>query len=166
MRLPQPMKKLYRVFWWILYTAGALLVQQAVPGVDALMPGFLLALQEKKPRQLLLLFLVFTLIQEGSGSLGFGTAILRYGGAALLFRMSHDFFVEDNIVFISLLSVCLGLYHGLLVRLMCAVQNVPADFELLMRESLIQTLTIPLIWGLAYFVRPETVPPAAPRSCP
>jgi hypothetical protein len=159
------MKNLYRIFWWCLYTAGAVIVQQAVPGVDALMPGFLLALYENGHRQTLLLFGVFTLIQEGAGSLGFGTAVLGYGGAALLFHMSHGFFVEDNIVFISMLSACLGLYHGLLIWLMCAVQTIPVDFELLLRESLIQTLVIPLIWGLAYFARPKNAP-AAPRPCP
>jgi hypothetical protein len=152
--------KLYRVFWWFLYTAGALVVQQTVPGVDALMPGFLLALQENKPRQLLVLFVVFTFVQEGAGSLGFGTAMLSYAGAALLFRMSHGFFVEDNVVFISMLSVCLGLYHGLLIRLMCAIQTIPVDFELLLRESLIQTLAIPLIWAPAYWARPRNIPAA------
>ncbi|MDR1945925.1 MAG: hypothetical protein LBQ51_01995 [Desulfovibrio sp.] len=158
------MKSLYRVFWWIMYTAGAVVVQQAVPGVDALMPGFLLALQEKRPRQILVLFIAFTLIQEGAGSLNFGTAVLGYGGAVLFFRMSHGFFVEDNIVFVVMLSACLGLYHGLLTWLMCAVQTVPVDFEQLVRESVIQTLIIPLIWGLAYFVRPKSTAAAAPRT--
>ncbi|MDR2124748.1 MAG: hypothetical protein LBP38_07200 [Desulfovibrio sp.] len=149
------MKKLYRLFWWFLYTTGAVVVQQLIPGVDALMPGFLLALQENRPRQLMLLFVVFTLVQEGAGSLGFGTAMLSYAGAALLFRMSHGFFVEDNIVFISMLSACLGLYHCLLIRLMCAIQTIPVDYELLVKESLIQTLAIPLIWVPAHLARPK-----------
>jgi len=143
-----------RIFWWATYIAGALIVQRAIPGVDALAPGFLLSLQEKKNRQTFWLFCIFVLIQEGSGSMLFGSAVLWYGGQIVLFRLSQSFFVAESIVFIFMLSAALGVYHFLLIWLMCAVQNLPLEFSLLARESLTQAAIIPLIWGLAYFIRP------------
>jgi len=149
------MKTSLRILWWATYIAGALIVQQAVPGVDALVPGFLLSLQERKNWQSFWLFCIFVLIQEGSGSLTFGSAVLWYGGQVYLFRLSQRFFVAENIVFVFMLSASLGAYHFLLTWLMCSVQDLPLEFELLVRESLLQAAIIPLIWGLAYFTRPK-----------
>ena len=148
------MKTPIRILWWATYIAGALIVQRSIPGVDALAPGFLLSLQEKKHRQSFCLFCIFVLIQEGSGSLSFGSAILWYGGQVLLFHAGQRFFVAENILFVFILSATLGAYHFLLTWLMCSVQDLPLDFVLLIRESMIQAAIIPLIWGLAYFIRP------------
>lgn len=149
------MKKTVRILWWATYIAGALIVQQAIPGVDAFVPGFLLSLQEKKPWQSFWLFVVFSLIQEGAGSLSFGSAILWYGGQVAFFHVSQRFFVADNLLFVFLLSAALGAYHCLLVWFMCAVQKAPMDWSQLIQEGLLQACIIPIIWGLAYSTRPK-----------
>jgi hypothetical protein len=148
------MKTLYRFTWWFAYISGALLVQRFIPGADALVPGFLISLQEQDRQQCFWLFILFTLIQEGTGSLLFGTAALWYGGQVLLFHIGSAIFVKDNIIFIVMYSGCLGFYHFLLTWFMCAVQAVHVDFEALLRESVIQTLIIPLIWAIAHIVKP------------
>jgi len=144
-----------RILWWAAYIAGALIVQQSIPGIDALVPGFLLALQEKKTWQSAWLFCIFVLIQEGTGSLTFGSAALWYGGQVWLFHVSQRFFVADSIPFVFMLSAILGAYHFLLTWLMCSVQTLPLNFALLARESILQAAIIPLIWGLACFIRPK-----------
>jgi hypothetical protein len=149
------MKASIRILWWATYIAGALIVQQNIPGVDALVPGFLLSLQERKTWQSVWLFCIFVLIQEGAGSLTFGSAVLWYSGQVWLFHVSQRFFVAENILFVFMLSAVLGTYHFLLTWLMCSVQNLPLEFALLARESMIQAAIIPLIWGLAYFIRPK-----------
>lgn len=149
------MKPVVLILWWATYIAGALIVQQNMPGVDALVPGFLLSLQEKKFWQSFWLFCIFVLIQEGSGSLTFGSAILWYGGQICLFHLSQRFFVAENIVFVLMLSASLGAYHFLLTWLMCSVEKLPLEGLLLARESLIQAAVIPVIWGAAYFMRPR-----------
>ena len=149
------MKTSVRILWWAAYIAGALIVQQHIPGVDALVPGFLLALQERKTWQTVWLFCIFVLIQEGAGSLAFGSAVLWYGGQVWLFRVSQHFFIAESIPFVFMLSAILGAYHFLLTWLMCSVQNLPLDFALLVLESIIQAAIIPLIWGLAYCIRPK-----------
>jgi uncharacterized membrane protein len=150
------MKTIKRVLWWATYITGALIVQQSLPGVDALMPGFLLSLQEKRLQQSAVLCVLFLFIQEGSGSLHFGTGLLWYGGQVVFFLLSRRFFVDDNFLFVFLLSIAFGLYHGLLTGFMCLVQKVPVDLLSLAQKSLLQAAIIPLIWGIAYFVRPKT----------
>ncbi|MDR0339388.1 MAG: hypothetical protein LBH65_03825 [Desulfovibrio sp.] len=149
------MKRAGRILWWATFIAGALIVQQSIPGIDALTPGFLLSLQERRPRQSFWLFVFFVLIQEGSGSLAFGSALLWYGGQAVLFHVSLRYFVADSLLFVLMLSAALGAYHGFLVWFMCIVQKAPVYFFTLTRESLLQATIIPLIWGLAFFSRPK-----------
>lgn len=150
------MKYILRLLWWGAYIIGALIVQQSIPGVDALMPGFLLALQEKNFRQSAWLFLLFVLIQEGSGNITFGGAILWYMGQVFFFRRCQRLLSSDNILFVFMLALILGAYHGALRWFMCAVQNVPVDYTNLVRESMIQVIIIPVIWGLAHFIRPKS----------
>lgn len=140
---------LLRLLWWAAYISVALLVQHLIPGVDALAPGLLISLQERRPWQTLWLFLLFSIMQEGAGTMHFGSSVLWYGGLALFYWVGQRFFVADNIVFVLLLALFLGAYHGLLTLFMCAMQEIPVEHALLLHESIIQTLLIPLLWGLA-----------------
>ena len=143
--------------WWCLYVLCAMVLQQQVPGLDALAPGFLLALQQGKPWQTAWLFLVFCIIQEGAGSLMFGTAMLWYGGTILLFHLSSRLFVADNLLFVIMLSASMGLYHIFLTWLMCSVQDIAISYMELARQGIQHSVTIPLIWGLAYLLRPASM---------
>ncbi len=146
-----------RIVWWSVYIVGAIIIQQSIPGVDALTPGFLLSLQERKPTQTFWLFLLFVFIQEGAGSLTFGSAILWYGGQIFLFHLSARMFVSDNLLFVAMLSVSLGAYRGLLAWFMCAVQNIPVEYPQILTDGLCQTMLIPAIWGVAYFTRKKAL---------
>lgn len=150
------MRTYLRILWWALYIAGALIVQQNIPGVDALVPGFLLSLQERRHWQTFWLFILFVLIQEGAGSLSFGSSLLWYSGQIVLYRLSQRLFVADNILFVLMIAVSLGAYHGALVWFMSAVQKVPVEYAVILQESILQAVIIPVIWGLAYFTRPKT----------
>ena len=151
------MKKLLRLLWWAAYIAVALILQQQIPGVDALAPGFLISLQDGKKGQSFWLFLLFVFIQEGAGSLGFGSALLWYGGQVALFRLAERLFLADNIVFVLMLSASLGAYRCLITWFICIVQKVPVEYMLLVQESLLQALLIPILWGVACLFRPRAV---------
>ncbi len=62
----------------------------------------------------------------------------------------------DNILFVLMISVSLGAYHGVLVWFMSAVQKIPVEYAVILQESILQAVIIPVIWGLAYFTRPKT----------
>lgn len=143
-----------RLVWWTVFIAGAILLQKQIPGVDLLAPGFLLSLQERRPWQTLWLFLLFSMIQEGTGTMHFGSSLLWYGGQAVFFWAGQRFFVAENVFFVLLLALFLGAYHAVITVFMCAMQEIPVEYTALLHESIIQTLIIPLIWGLAYYYRP------------
>ncbi|MDR2161191.1 MAG: hypothetical protein LBO77_03515 [Desulfovibrio sp.] len=145
-----------RLLWWTGYVIAGLLLQRQFPGLDALAPGFLLALQERKTIQTLWLFLLFTLIQEGTGSLHFGMGMIWYGGQMVLFRLGSRLFVADNIIFVVLFSASLGVCYGVLFWLICALHDIPSDYAELFRLSLLQAAAIPIVWGLARICRPRT----------
>ncbi len=141
------------ILWWAVYITVALVIQQHIPGVDALTPGFLLALQEKNKTQILALFFLFTFIQEGAGTLDFGMAMLWYGGQIILFHTSARLFVADNALFITMLSTSLGGLRAILFCFMCAIQSYPVDYRNLAHDTLAQILIIPIIWGIATRLR-------------
>ncbi len=146
-----------RILWWLCYIALALILQQQMPGLDFLAPGFLLALQMKSKKEIFWLFLIFTLIQEGTGSLTFGTGMLWYGGQILFFYLSAHLFVADNILFVTILSLSIGAYRICLLLLMGAIQNIQMEYSMLLNEALFQAFLTPVVWGIAYLFRPQAM---------
>ena len=149
------MKVLPRILWWAVYIVIALFLQQQFPGLDALTPGFLIALQQRKTGQTVWLFLLFTLIQEGAGNLDFGMAMLWYGGQIFIVHMSSRLFLAENILFVSVMSASLGAYYCVLFWLICALQDIPLDYMTLLRGGLIQAMGIPTIWGVTWLLMPK-----------
>ena len=147
--------KVMNFSWWVAYTVIAICVQSFIPNWDALAPGFIIALQERNPWQTFWLFLVFTLIQEGAGGLGFGMAMLWYGGIIGIFHSSARFFVANNLLYMTLLSAGTALYRGFLLWFMCALQDIHLDYSAFTKASLVQFVLIPFVWGLAYLLRPR-----------
>ena len=66
------------ILWWVAFFVFGLALQQALPGTDVLVVGLFLALQERRPFQLAVVLLALILVQEGVGTLDFGTSVLWY----------------------------------------------------------------------------------------
>lgn len=148
-------KKILNTLWWGGYLVIGILLQRFFPGCDALTPGFLLALQERRPWQTFWLFLIFVLLQEGTGSLNFGMGVLWFGGLVILFYISSRHFMAENIFFIAFLSLTMSLYQGFLLWFMAALQDISLDYINIVQKSVFQVLLIPIVWGLAWLVRPK-----------
>jgi hypothetical protein len=92
-------------------------------------------------------------VQEGGGTLDFGASILWYLAVVLLFFMGHWLFEVENLLFMFLLSACLGVAHVGVVRVMAALQNAPVDGAALWDEGILQALFIPFAWRFAGITR-------------
>ena len=141
------------LLWWGLYFVAGVWVQQRFPGIDALLPGFLIALQEKRWQQRVWVGLFCVLIQEGTGSLAFGAAVLWYGGLFLLFLGGRWFFVTDSLFFVVLLSGAMGVYNVLVTLSLTSLQKLSFPLERLLEQSIAQALIIPPLWGIAMLTR-------------
>lgn len=53
--------------WWGGYASIGISLQAVLPGLDFLLPGLILAIQERKKAQFLWVAALFLLIQEGTG---------------------------------------------------------------------------------------------------
>jgi len=123
-----------------------------MPGIDLLAPGLVLSLQEEKVRTSILLGLVWLLIQEGTGSLAFGTSILWYGILAALFYFGHWLFEAKNFLFMVIIGVTLGVLHVALMNIMGQLQGWQVLMGRVFMEGIIQAVVFPVAWGLLYII--------------
>ncbi len=145
---------LSRVFiWWICFIPIGIFLQRTFPAVDALLIGLILTLQEKRYKDLLWLFPLLVLLQEGMGSREFGGMVLWYFFVIILVLVGRWLFEVQNILFVFLISSCLGVAHFILVYMLAPLQDLQVDLEQLSQDSVIQAVFIPLAWLFAHWTR-------------
>ncbi|MFP4212497.1 MAG: hypothetical protein ACLFRL_00145 [Desulfohalobiaceae bacterium] len=132
--------------FWILYTVAAVWLQSLFPGPDLFAPALLLLLQEQKLSRLSWLLPLWILIQEGSGSLYFGTSLLWYSGLILLFYYTENLLDTRGFLFIFLISTFAGLWQYLCLYLLSSLQELEVSRQLLLEQSLQTVLALPLLW--------------------
>lgn len=148
--------------WWTSFLMAGIWMQQLLPGIDALIIGLIIALQEGRIARLLWVLPTIILLQEGMGTLAFGSTLLWYGATIALFYMGRWLFEVENFVFVFLLSACLGLVHYLISDMMASLQNLELPLRQLMDESILQALFIPPTWRAALELRRRFVPDEHP----
>ena len=129
-----------------------------LPGTDVLVAGLFLALQERRPFQLAVVLLALILVQEGVGTLDFGTSVLWYLLVITLFFIGRWMFETENWLFVLLLSGCIGLAHYGVIWLMTRLQFIPLDTTQLLDESILQALLTPFVWQCSMMARRWVVP--------
>lgn len=145
--------KLRNLAWWSIFFIISILLQRTLPGIDFLVIGLLISLQERNPLQILWILLTIVIIQEGCGTLDFGVSILWYSCVIGLYFIGCWLFETKNLLFVFLLSICIGLTKFFIIILMSHLQNLPDNFSLLIDECILQSILIPFIWKLASLTR-------------
>lgn len=149
--------KARNILWWVAFIALSVCVQAALPGLDMLVVGLILSLQERKPLQTLWLLPCLIVIQEGLGTLSFGASILWFVAVIALFYMGHWLFEVENILFMVLFSACIGLARFGIVYMMSSLQYLPLDLVSLLDESILQALFVPIAWQILRWIRLKMV---------
>ena len=67
---------LYNFIWWFVFFIIAIVAQSILSGIDFLLVGVIIALQERRIGQLIWVIFAAILLQEGVGTLPFGSVIL------------------------------------------------------------------------------------------
>lgn len=149
------MKRWKNVAWWLCFTVLAVCVEAVAPGLDAMVVGLIILLQEDDYRDMLWLAPLFILLQEGMGTRPFGAIIVWYAAVAGIFIIGRWLFQTKNFLFMFLLSACLGAAYFGLAWVMDPLQNRPFNLEETLDNSLIQALFIPFAWILLTRLRPR-----------
>lgn len=141
--------------WWLAFIVISVIAQALVPGLDALVVGVLLLLQERNYRMLCWLLPIFIILQEGMGTRPFGGVLLWYLAVIASFKIGRWLFEVGNFVFIFLLSTCLGGAYFGLAWLLSPLQTTPAfDMNAMRDISLAQAVYMPLAWRVLSALRP------------
>lgn len=141
-----------RVAFWTVFTLGGLWLQSFMPGVDFLAPGLILSLQEERNRATAVMGFVWLMLQEGTGSLAFGTVVIWYGVLTALFFFGHWLFEAKNFVFVIILGACLGVLHFGLMNIMTQLQDWRVPEGRVLMEAVVQAVVFPVEWGLLYII--------------
>jgi len=145
--------KLANIAWWAVYFLVALAIQLHFPGVDAIVPAIILSCQEERPQQTFWLCAVTILIQEGTGSLAFGNALLWYGSLIFFFNAGKLFFVTGSLFFVVFLSLALGVTHSAFLYVTSSLQGFEVNTYRLAEQAVAQALLIPPLYATASLVR-------------
>ena len=139
--------------WWLAYAFVAIAMQSALPGLDFLLPGFILALQECRLFQALFIGTAFMMAQEGMGSMAFGGTLLWYAVAAVAYFMACSLFQGRSFLFVLLLSILLSGVRYVIFIFLARLQDIPWDAALLLDECFLQAVLTPFIWLIAVSLR-------------
>lgn len=143
--------------WWAGYVVVAVWLQRLAPGLDAMAPGLLVCMKEKSRQQLVIFLAVCVLLQEGCGTLPFGSSIVWYGFVFACYYIGSWFFLVDSRIFMLLLSIALGVGRAAAFYGVGLLQQQPLDSGVLIAPALAQALFTPLLWGLASVSRAKIV---------
>jgi len=155
MNIPSEIRisKTRNAVWWGLFLFPAVTLQRFFPGVDFLLVGFLIILQERRYADLCWALPLLVMLQEGMGTRDFGVALLWYVVVAAIFFLGRWLFDVKNFLYAFLLSACLATCHFAVVFLMSPLYAVPVDAYRLLDESVYLALLLPVCWQLAQFTR-------------
>ncbi len=134
------------LLWWFMSSAAAVVMQAVFPGLDFMLPLFLLAVQEKKLIQTCCAGVWFILLQEGMGCLAFGGTAALYALTVILFFSGSRLFQGRNLLFVVLLGIVLAWTHYALYVLLCRLQDFPYDPDVLAAECIGQMFVTPFVW--------------------
>lgn len=148
------------IIWWAAFLCCGLIMESLLPGIDILLIGLIIALQEGKLSQIFWVFLAVILLQEGIGALPFGASILSYSLLVLIFYGGRALLEQENILFVLLVAVSAGVGHYIFTQAMAALQGISLPGGSLALESLTQALILPPLWILAFVLRGKMVPHA------
>ena len=143
--------------WWLCYAFIGVALQALLPGLDFLLPGFILALQERNFPQVLAVGAFFVLLQEGMGSMAFGGTLLWYALAAIVFHVGCGLLQGTGFLFVTLFGILLSCAHYFIFAMLAALQDIPWNPRLLLDECLFQALFTPWVWWVAAALRRKVI---------
>ena len=145
--------KARNAFWWGGFLFPGITLQSLFPGVDFLLAGFLVTLQERRYADLFWVAPLLILLQEGMGTREFGVILLWYVVVAAIFFLGRWLFDIESFLYAFLLSACLAACYFAMAFLMSPLYVVVVDMHRLLDESVYLALFLPVCWKLAQCTR-------------
>lgn len=145
--------RVYNIVWWVVFFILAVLAQMLLPGIDIMVVGLIIAMQEHNPLQIAWVLIISMLLQEGQGTMDFGASFCWYGLTMFIYYIGRAIFETENIFFILLVCASLGILHFGLMQVLSGLQGVFVPFRRLLMESMGEMLIVPALWLLLHKFR-------------
>lgn len=143
--------------WWIVFLIAGIILQATFPGLDALILGVLLLLEEKDYRRLVCIVPAVILLQDGMGTQAFGSAMLCIALCALLYRLSSGIASASRIGFYLFLSLAMGGIRIFLDWLFATLEDTAFVAEQLFHEGAAEAVYLFIGWIVLRHLRQECV---------
>lgn len=138
--------RIRNIAWWAIFFILAILGQMLLPGIDLMVVGLIIAMQERKPLQIVWVLIISMLLQEGQGTMDFGASFCWYGLTMFIYYIGRAIFETENIFFIILVCASLGVLHFAIMHILSGLQGVSLPFKRLVLESVGEMLIVPVLW--------------------
>lgn len=143
--------------WWIAFLVTGIILQATFPGLDALILGVLLLLEEKDYRRLVCFVPAVILLQDGMGTQAFGSAMLCIALCALLYRLSSGIASASRIGFYFFLSLAMGGVRIFLDWLFATLEDTAFLPEQLFHEGAAEAVYLFIGWVVLRHLRRECI---------
>lgn len=147
------------IVWWIFYTLFAVWLQSFIPGADCFGPAVVLCLQTRRYGSLACLLPLWILIQEGAGSLPFGSMLLYYMGLIYFVILVRAYISITSPLYILSLSLAAGLWHWSIIQALSSLQEIHVAMQPLLFQSLRLAALFPVIWALISLIDYSRITP-------
>ncbi len=143
-------RNVHPTLFWIGFVLIGIWAQRFLPGVDFFAPALVVCLQQRRVSATVWLAGLFIVLQEGVGSLAFGSLILWYAGLLVVYLVGRWLFESRNFLFIFIIGAFLGVWRFVLVRMMASLQDMVPDQGRLAAECTLQAVLFTLEWGVLF----------------
>ncbi|MCF8106289.1 MAG: hypothetical protein K9K64_12470 [Desulfohalobiaceae bacterium] len=134
--------------FWLLFTALGVWAHSFIPGLDCFAPALIVCLHLRRYRTAFWLGSAWLLINEGAGTLAFGTSIVWYCGLILFFFLIQLFLSARHIYFALTMALFAGGWQFFVFSSMVRLQEFEVARGTLLSGSLSTMLFFPVGWFL------------------
>ncbi len=146
------------ILWWVAFLVLGIVCQLYVPGLDALLTAVLLVTQERDYKTMVWLLPTIVLLQEGMGSLHFGSSVFTILAVIALYKLASAIPVAARTFFHLLVILGCGFLRGFFGWFFATLQNAPVDMELIVHDGLVETVYVLVSWPVLTALRRFAVP--------
>lgn len=145
--------------WWSIYTILAIWAQEWFGGIDFFSPGLIVFLQAGRWKGAIWSACIWGIMQEGAGTLSFGSVLLFDVGLVGLFFAGKWLLEPENPVFVMVLALILVLWREMVVWGLGTLQDLSVSLTPLPLLAA-QFFAYVLTWACIYPLYCRVVPHA------
>ncbi len=148
--------KMLNVAWWFLFIVCSIIATKFFPGIDFLVIGFIILLEEEDIKQLLIMTPLLLVIQESTTTLSFGSILLWYSCIYILVTVGRWLFVTRTILFMIPFCLIASVLQAMIFIFMVMLEGVKIDISLtsLIEKQLAQAIVMCFLWWGLMQIRP------------